>query len=233
MWLCSATRLAYTLLATVCWLTALSVSWMDTECLDDSRRSSLALWERGGGVVRDQPLVVKTRKGQATQQRELSMVRRMLVACLLTTLWLVPLLSVNASVRAKVSSQHAAARAPVPAQTSGSSGAPSTTRPAASFFFTPPSATDSHVDPAFQAYYTTHLGASQLGQPITAALPIHQGLVQFFVAVAALPCRDPSLPRRAGDPFQQLINVDKTHRVNREFLVSLLHSILASGRTAL
>src|SRR5258706_15964588 len=95
MWLCSATRLAYTLLATVCWLTALSVSWMDTERLDESRRSSLALWEGGGGVVRDQALVVKTRKDQATQQREFPIGGRVVGACLLTTLWLVPLLNAN------------------------------------------------------------------------------------------------------------------------------------------
>src|SRR5260370_42433898 len=100
MWLYLATRLAYTLLATVCWLTALSVSWMDTECLDDSPRSSLALWERGGGVVRDQTLAVKTRKGQAKQPRELSIGRRTLVARRLTTLWLVPLLTVNARTSA-------------------------------------------------------------------------------------------------------------------------------------
>ncbi|HZC79330.1 MAG TPA: hypothetical protein VE258_16365, partial [Ktedonobacterales bacterium] len=156
--------------------------------------------------MRDQPLVVATRKGQATQPRELPIVRRVLVACLLTTLWLVPLLSVNAWVTAKVSRQHDAARATVAAQTSGPSWATSTTRAAASFFFAPPSATDSHIDPAFQAYYTAHLGASQLGQPITAAIPIHQGLVQFFVAGALLLPATHTASSSAGDFSQQLID---------------------------
>src|SRR5260221_11481631 len=100
MWLCSATRLAYTLLATVCRLTALSVSWMDTEGLDESRRSSLAVWERGGGVGREQPVGGKTRKDQATQQRELLIGGRVLVACLLTTLWLGPVVDGHACVSA-------------------------------------------------------------------------------------------------------------------------------------
>src|SRR5260370_12742626 len=148
---------------------------MDTERLDDSRRSSLALWERGRGVVQDQPLAIKTRKDQATQLRELPIVRRVLIAGLLTTLWLVPLLSVNAWVSAMVSRQHDAARATAPAQTSGPSWATSTTRTAASFFFTPLSATQSHIDPAFQPYYTAHLAASQLVQPIPPSTPLHPG----------------------------------------------------------
>src|SRR5260221_14298784 len=90
---------------------------MDTEHLDDSRRSSRALWERGRGVVQDQPLAVKTRKDQATQGRELPIGRRVLIAGLLTTLWLVPLLSVNAWDSPMVRRQPDAARAPAPAQT--------------------------------------------------------------------------------------------------------------------
>ena len=69
--------------------------------------------------MQDQPLAVKTRKDQATQLRELPIVRRVLIAGLLTTLWLVPLLSVNAWVSALVSRQHDAARATAPISAAG------------------------------------------------------------------------------------------------------------------
>lgn len=42
------------------------------------------------------------------------------------------------------------------------------------------------VDPAFQAYYTAHAGATQLGTPLTPAFPTSAGLVQFFPADALL-----------------------------------------------
>lgn len=182
--------------------------------------------------MRDQPLVVETRKKvQATQLRELPIVRRVLIAGLLTTLWLVPLLTVNAWVGAKVSRQHAAAHATVPAQTSGPSWATSTARTAASFFFTLPSATESYVDPAFQAYYTAHLGASQLGQPITAAIPIHQGLVQFFVAGALLLPAAHTASSSAGDFSQQLINDGVRDDASGVVRLPLLHALLTAGST--
>src|SRR5690349_15807572 len=128
-----------------------------------------------------------------------------------------------------VSRQHDAARATAPAQTSGPSWATSTTRTAASFFFAPPPATESHIDPAFQAYYTAHLGASQLGQPLTAAIPIHQGLVQFFVAGALLLPAAHTASSSAGEFRPQLIKDGVREDVRWVVPLALLHVRLTAG----
>lgn len=42
------------------------------------------------------------------------------------------------------------------------------------------------IDPAFQSYYDAHAGATTLGAPVTIALPVRQGRIQFFTRGALL-----------------------------------------------
>ncbi|HKV84184.1 MAG TPA: serine hydrolase [Ktedonobacterales bacterium] len=112
-------------------------------------------------------------------------VRRFFVAFVLTSLWAVPLLTVNAWVGAHTHS-HAAAQSLGTPYRASSGWLAGTQTHAASFAFAAPAPNQGAVDPVFQAYYAAAGGAQQLGAAITSAFPTSDGWLQFFSAGALL-----------------------------------------------
>ncbi len=157
--------------------------------------------------------------------------RRIGIAVILTTLWLVPLLSVNAWIETKLPAR-ARQTASVKTSVDAQQWLTSTRISAPGFAITAPSAQDAHVDPLFQSYYAAHAGANVLGQPITAAFPIAQGWVQFFMSGALLlpasTTQDTSSP---GSFSPQLIQDDLRDPKSDIVQVPLLHAVLDLGST--
>ena len=155
--------------------------------------------------------------------------RRFVVAFVLTCLWSVPLLTVNAWMGSHVHSQGAAhaTSTPFTAASSWLSGARTTTP---TFSFTIPDAHHSYVDPIFQAYYSASAGAQQLGSAITPAVPTRDGWLQFFTSGALL------LPKAGATinltPSSGAVYAagqrDTTTNVIR---LPLIEALLASGST--
>src|SRR5262249_55617300 len=97
---------------------------------------------RGKGVVQELPKV-ESGVDRVAPLRESSIVRRALVVSLLTTLWLLPLLTVNAWVGAKTPARTGStASTKATQQSANPPWAASTTQTTATFAFTAPSAED-------------------------------------------------------------------------------------------
>lgn len=130
-------------------------------------------------TTKEAPSVVETRWSQRTWGR------RLFVAVVLTSLWSVPLLTVNAWM-----GSHAHLQANTPSSGAPYKGANSwlsgTQTKAPTFSFSAPDSKQSFVDPLFQPYYSASAGAQQLGSPITPAVPTHDGWLQFFTSGALL-----------------------------------------------
>lgn len=155
--------------------------------------------------------------------------RRFLIAMVLTCLWLVPLLTVNAWIGSHVHSQGQARPSGTP-YSGASAWLISTKTMAPSFAFVAPDASHSYVDPMFKSYYTASAGAQQLGSPITPALPTRDGWLQFFsFGALLLPKPGVSLNLNAGTGGLYADGLrDSSASVIR---LPLTEALLASGST--
>lgn len=147
--------------------------------------------EEGNGAI-----VLTTKKEpeiRGTRWWQKTWVRRFFVAIVLTSLWAVPLLTVNAWMGAHTHTNAAAQSqgAPYSAPNGWLAG---TQTHAASFAFTAPAANQGVVDPVFQAYYAAAGGKQQLGAAITAAFPTADGWLQFFSSGALLMPKSGAMP---------------------------------------
>lgn len=156
-----------------------------------------------------------------------TLIRIALASCLTIVLFLSILL--HASIQ-HVRSRQRAARMPI--VTNGATewlGAHQTTAP--KLTFSPPTNPAPQIDAAFQTYYAAHAGPSLLGMPVTTAVPMEQGLVQFFTDGALLlPAKGhmAATSARGGIP-EQLIRDGQTDTATGIVRLPLLHTLLTAG----
>ncbi|MGH2486784.1 MAG: hypothetical protein ACRDHE_12310, partial [Ktedonobacterales bacterium] len=172
-------------------------------------------------TTKKEPAIRETRWWQKTW------VRRFFVAIVLTSLWSVPLLTVNAWLGAHTHS-HAAAQSQGTPYSAASGWLAGTQTHAASFAFAAPATNHGVVDPVFQAYYTAAGGAQQLGAAITSAFPTNDGWIQFFSAGALLLPKSGTTPSASANSTSLYVDGvrDTTTGVIR---LPLTRALLASG----
>lgn len=167
------------------------------------------------------PTAVETRWWRGTWGRRFG------VAFVLTCLWSVPLLTVNAWIGAhaySLGNAHATST-PFTGAKSWLSGARTTTP---TFSFTVPDARQSYVDPMFKAYYSASGGAQALGSAITPAVPTRDGWLQFFTSGALLLPKAGAtinLAPSSGGLYAAGLRDDKTNVIR----LPLGEALLASG----
>jgi beta-lactamase class A len=104
---------------------------------------------------------------------------------------------------------------------------------APTFDFSPPDIQNINVSSLFEHYYSSHGGASSLGTPVTAALPIQQGWIQFFEDGALLlPSAQGESPTLVGDSLKELIDAATTDPASGIMQLSLLQALLTVGSQA-
>jgi len=143
-------------------------------------------------------------KGNRARQASPPMLIPMVTGCVL----LVLLSGVLLGVAARLSTASPPMATPTPTPPSASSRK-TPLDPAFAAFATQHDA----VDPAFQTYYATHTGPSQLGTPITPGFLTSQGWVQFFTHGALLlpeqGVASGPVSAKPGDLALQLLDTDE------------------------
>lgn len=187
---------------------------------------------RGGG--REWGVVATSKKAPSavdTRWWQRAWGRRFVVAFVLTCLWSIPLLSVNAWVGSRAHLRIGVNAHSTTTPFSGASswlGSAKTTSP--TFSFATPDAHHSFVDPLFQAYYATNAGAQQLGPSITPAVPTSDGWLQFFADGALfLPKAGATINLAPGSGGLYAAGARDT--VTNVIRLPLAEALLASGST--